>query len=1405
MKKLFFAFLLLSAFASAQTVLVRWTEPFPSISSQSPPFLVANANAVPTLCKSPSTSPQCVFQPTYQANGTPCPNGAQDVPDPNALTAACQTTTDSLGNVGFWVPPGTYDLFVTIGTTILGPYTITPGGSGGGGSSSLTTESLAILNQTTVSMPTTFQSLPIYGWCVDVNNVEVTGNSPYPGPSAPYVENFGFATPQSGTCYALGNTTIGPPPPPPGVFSCTPSSLPFGLVAIGSTSTPQIVTCTNNSTGTVTSILAAIVSSTNSADFAIAAPPCTSLTAGTSCTFQANFTPSLSTLESATITITSSQPNQTVLMSGTGFPNALTGIAPTTLTFPSTNSGQSSQPLSITINLVSGSSVTFTGITMSSTGVSVGTNFSVTSNCANLTTLAPSCTAQVTFSPTTTGALNDTVVISSNASNSPQSVQVSGVGQTAGAFSLSSIAISPLNPTIGGGGTQQENLTLTYSDGSTRPGTIGGSTTIAGWNTGTAGVASVTQGGLITGVATGTSVISANSGGVSFGLSGQSSAFAQAGSSGSGGTTPAFRQANSGSNFTGASLTVAFSSNTVAGNAILACVFDGGASAYTTPTDTQLNTYSPAAAAANNSKCFTTTNIVGGADTVTFARTGGSGADAGVMEFSGVSNTAPVDGTIGQSTGTGTTWTSSTTTSNSNDLLVEWFFTTAAGTIHGGNSYSVFKGYGFGNGQGAFEGLTLSASGAQTCPASSTTSIAWTMKCIALTGGSGSSSSTVSLSTNAFPGVQGLGNTNVIPISWQDATATIASVVDAAGNTYTHGTGCLKQAGGLSSDIYYSQGIMAKAGNKVTVTWNGTGAAGVVNVGAIEFQGLTGVDGSCTVGSGTSASPSVSVTPAHSNNTLVGVYSSAGVLTSTVGASATQLYLSPGGASSTQFQDVYSTSAVSISNTNTGSAAYTVSVLPFVGLIASTTAAVSGSTGTYSISKPPPIGWYPFSISDGTYSAIFSQPIKNNPTCLGASSPGITAGNCAAGDLIAKANLTGRGNCYNGGVVNNMNCGFLDYGNVGNSTDQNPGWYYCDSSCPWFQVSVTAGSCSTYTPGQNFSFHAPSGAVFSGSQGDQGMTILDQGQTPNLLINLGSSNHGTSFTIGTSTCPGTGPNSCAKLIPSIGVCGAARVNVDKDWSTGALQNVTVSGNAYIIGGAITSAIGAEGLETPILRMPEFFGGSIPHALSITVPCTHPTNPVVFPDPGPTTLAPCPTAATDEASAGMLMQLDYTATELGDIASKIPPWQFAIISDLTIYGGYVKATFGGSLSAAGNGMNVPGTGGLEGPTACSFYFGSSSTNNYCVTGFNTLVAQGGILGACGTSGFGSNNCYQTGTTAGTIRFEAFVFQGIPLEIGPEGTDSSGRSCTTGAGCDITGHMHTLDQCNAKTFAGLPGGC
>ncbi len=75
---------------------------------------------------------------------------------------------------------------------------------------------------------------------------------------------------------------------------------------------------------------------------------------------------------------------------------------------------------------------------------------------------------------------------------------------------LSSIAISPLSTTISVGGTQQFTATGTYSDGSSRD--LTGSVT---WSSDYTNVATISTGGLATGVAAGSTVITAT-------LSGQS-------------------------------------------------------------------------------------------------------------------------------------------------------------------------------------------------------------------------------------------------------------------------------------------------------------------------------------------------------------------------------------------------------------------------------------------------------------------------------------------------------------------------------------------------------------------------------------------------------------------------------------------------------------------------------------------------------------------------------------------------------------------------------------------------------------------------------------------------------------------------------------------------------------------
>ena len=176
---------------------------------------------------------------------------------------------------------------------------------------------------------------------------------------------------------------------------------------------------------------------------------------------------------------------------------------PVTLLFPATNTSQSSAVQNVTCSdtASNGASVIFSGVTLTT-----GTSFSQTNNCGTLTP-GQSCTIGVTFTPTTTGTLVDTLNIASNASGSPATVALAGTGQTPVTPNPSSVSITPASPTINIGGTSAEAASLVRSDGTSVSVTSG-----AYWNSATTANATVAQTGVVTGVASGTSVISANAG-----------------------------------------------------------------------------------------------------------------------------------------------------------------------------------------------------------------------------------------------------------------------------------------------------------------------------------------------------------------------------------------------------------------------------------------------------------------------------------------------------------------------------------------------------------------------------------------------------------------------------------------------------------------------------------------------------------------------------------------------------------------------------------------------------------------------------------------------------------------------------------------------------------------------------
>jgi hypothetical protein len=125
MKRLLFLLLIGAAFGQNS----RYDAPFPSISSSTPPYLIANVppnSPVLAVCHSPANGVPCTnYATTYTSTGTPCANGAQDTPQPQP--SACQSTGDAQGNIGFWAAGGQYDYTVCVGTACYGPFTVTLG------------------------------------------------------------------------------------------------------------------------------------------------------------------------------------------------------------------------------------------------------------------------------------------------------------------------------------------------------------------------------------------------------------------------------------------------------------------------------------------------------------------------------------------------------------------------------------------------------------------------------------------------------------------------------------------------------------------------------------------------------------------------------------------------------------------------------------------------------------------------------------------------------------------------------------------------------------------------------------------------------------------------------------------------------------------------------------------------------------------------------------------------------------------------------------------------------------------------------------------------------------------------------------------------------------------------------
>lgn len=196
----------------------------------------------------------------------------------------------------------------------------------------------------------------------------------------------------------------------------TPSSLAFGTIAVGSTSSPQIVTATN--TGTAAMVVSGV---TASAGFS-ATTNCSTVPPNGTCSISVSFAPTATGAQTGSLTINdNAQGNpHSVALSGTGSAG-IASISPSSLTFAAATVGTTSSPQTITVTNTGNGPLTFSAIQAAG-------DFAIANNNCNSVAASASCTVQVTFTATAAGTRTGTVTFTDSAANSPQLVSLTGSG-----------------------------------------------------------------------------------------------------------------------------------------------------------------------------------------------------------------------------------------------------------------------------------------------------------------------------------------------------------------------------------------------------------------------------------------------------------------------------------------------------------------------------------------------------------------------------------------------------------------------------------------------------------------------------------------------------------------------------------------------------------------------------------------------------------------------------------------------------------------------------------------------------------------------------------------------------------------------------------------------------------------
>lgn len=207
------------------------------------------------------------------------------------------------------------------------------------------------------------------------------------------------------------------------VANLSPTDLTFANQSVNTTSLPQSVTLSNTGIGLLT-----VSDVITSGDFAQTDNCGGSLPFGGSCTISVTFTPSVTGTRTGSLTFTDNSngvagSTQTIGLSGTSVPNGdgTISLFPSKLSlgYQEINTTSTSKPFLIR-NTGSGP---FTFISVAASG-----DFAASSSCPSSLNPGASCEVNVTFTPNGLGTRAGIVTVAANASNSPQTITLTGTG-----------------------------------------------------------------------------------------------------------------------------------------------------------------------------------------------------------------------------------------------------------------------------------------------------------------------------------------------------------------------------------------------------------------------------------------------------------------------------------------------------------------------------------------------------------------------------------------------------------------------------------------------------------------------------------------------------------------------------------------------------------------------------------------------------------------------------------------------------------------------------------------------------------------------------------------------------------------------------------------------------------------